>query len=391
MRQRQLQGKMAKVGMVLFLYCLMGISGLFGKPCLANNLQVIAEETGDGGIALFFGGSTSLYYQVWVSSSLTGLWTEVRGMLLGADEIQSWQDANVVRDFDQCYYRLRALSLTEAEDFDHDSIDDVYELRHSFLNPLSPADGQEDYDGDTANNATEYWYGSDPDNYADTPDIHPGDADGDGIPDIYELLEGSDPNDFEDQPAATLFVDAQASAGGDGSIANPFNSIQDALDAGVDYDIIQVSDGIYQGSGNHELDFLGKMLVLHSENGPTGCVINCEGTSRGFYLHSGEDPRCVIKGLTIQNGNAVDGGAIFCENAGVTIQQCILTQNTATRGGALCSLASQVQLRRTTLVANAAMRGGAIYGGEISELTISRCRILENNSEESGGGIYCAE
>ncbi len=63
------------------------------------------------------------------------------------------------------------------DDDDNDGIPDTWELEHS-MNPLDPADAQDDYDGDKLNNFEEYKYGS---------DINTPDSDGDGISDYDEV------------------------------------------------------------------------------------------------------------------------------------------------------------------------------------------------------------
>ncbi len=44
-----------------------------------------------------------------------------------------------------------------------------------------------------------------------------------------------------------------------------FTTIQEGLDAAVDYDVVLVRPGTYTGDGNRDLDFGGKELTLISE------------------------------------------------------------------------------------------------------------------------------
>jgi len=95
---------------------------------------------------------------------------------------------------------------------------------------------------------------------------------------------------------------------------------------------VLVADGTYVGDGNRDIDFLGKAIVVMSENGPEVTIIDCQGAGRGFLFHSGEDTTSVIQRFTIQNGyasgtnphNSGSGGAIFCDNSSPTILNCIL-------------------------------------------------------------------
>lgn len=98
-----------------------------------------------------------------------------------------------------------------------------------------------------------------------------------------------------------LVVSAFAQAG---TIRVPWNypTIQQAIDAAQTGDIVVVSDGIYTGEGNKNLDFKGKKITVTSLNGPASTIIDCEGSGRAFYFHSGETPDSVLSGFTIRNG-----------------------------------------------------------------------------------------
>ena len=57
----------------------------------------------------------------------------------------------------------------------------------------------------------------------------------------------------------------------------PKATIKAGINAAVDGDEVVVADGLYTGSGNRELDFGGRDLVVRSANGPDNCIIDCEG------------------------------------------------------------------------------------------------------------------
>ncbi len=125
-------------------------------------------------------------------------------------------------------------------------------------------------------------------------------------------------------------------------VPSQYPTIQAAIDAAVDGDVVIVADGMYTGTGNRDIDFLGKALTVRSENGPANCTIDCQATHadphRGFHFHQNESCACAVDGFTIQNGYAPDeggsiqhaGGAILCrDNANPTIRNCILRLNQA--------------------------------------------------------------
>jgi hypothetical protein len=125
-------------------------------------------------------------------------------------------------------------------------------------------------------------------------------------------------------------------------VPTQYPTIQAAIDASADGDVVIVADGVYTGTGNRDIDFGGKALTVRSENGPESCIIDCQATHsnphRGFYFHQNESCACAVEGFTIQNGFAPDeggyiqhaGGAILCrDNANPTIRNCILLSNHA--------------------------------------------------------------
>ena len=91
-----------------------------------------------------------------------------------------------------------------------------------------------------------------------------------------------------------------------------FPTIVEALAAAEGGDRIELADGVFEGPGNHNLDFNGKAIIVCSQSGdPTTCIIDCGGRDsdpdpleRGFEFHSGEDSTSVLAALTIINGVA---------------------------------------------------------------------------------------
>jgi hypothetical protein len=74
------------------------------------------------------------------------------------------------------------------------------------------------------------------------------------------------------------------------------------IDVAQTGDTVLVYDGIYTGDGNKNLDFKGKKIIVTSLNGQASTIIDCEGSGRAFYFHSGETPDSVLSGFTIGNG-----------------------------------------------------------------------------------------
>jgi hypothetical protein len=193
----------------------------------------------------------------------------------------------------------------------------------------------------------------------------------------------------------------------DGTLAHPFDAIQEAIDLVQDGVEIVVADGIYTGTGNKNIDFLGKGLTVRSANGPADCVIDCENQGRGFYFHNAEPNVAVLAGFTITNGGDVSRGAgVYCDNAWPTIANCVITSNVAVGmsesacGGGICCVHLSPLIVNCVIAQNRAesYTGLPCYGGgvycEDSHPTIADCTIALNvavgGDGTSGGGVYCS-
>jgi hypothetical protein len=177
-------------------------------------------------------------------------------------------------------------------------------------------------------------------------------------------------------------------------VPSQFPTIQAGINAAVDGDTVLVADGTYTGTGNKNIDFLGKAIVVMSENGAESCVIDCENEGRGFCFHNGEDTSSVLCGFKITNGQALSypgGGAIYLINSNPTICNCIISNNSYYwhGGGILCQYSDPI-ISNTIFAMNSAIVG---CGGGISILDsnpiIRYCTFCENSAGYGGGGIDC--
>lgn len=194
-------------------------------------------------------------------------------------------------------------------------------------------------------------------------------------------------------------VDIGAYEGGWLLVPVSYGTIQGALNAASDGDVVLVEDGTYTGPGNKYLDFMGKKVWLRSRSGPAGCIIDCQAAGRGFYFGSNETGETIVEGFTIQNGNASTdhGGAIQCYfDSSPTIKDCILASNSTNYqgGGIYCHTSSPIITGCTIMNNSASVDGGGIYC-EYSSPTITNCVVTNNTagagSEQGGGGICCRD
>jgi hypothetical protein len=100
-----------------------------------------------------------------------------------------------------------------------------------------------------------------------------------------------------------------------------FSTIQAAIDAAEPNDVVVVADGVYTGVGNRDIVIFLKSISVKSANGPTNCIIDCEGaSSSGFELYCND---CSLEGFTITGA----GYTAIHTGENPMIKNCILTQN----------------------------------------------------------------
>jgi hypothetical protein len=102
---------------------------------------------------------------------------------------------------------------------------------------------------------------------------------------------------------ALWLASAQLAAAEERHVPDQYPSIQAAIDACNDGDVVVVADGTYTGVDNRRISFFDKAIIVRSANGPDNCIIDCLELECAFFLHSGEGPDSVVEGFTIVNGH----------------------------------------------------------------------------------------
>ena len=175
-----------------------------------------------------------------------------------------------------------------------------------------------------------------------------------------------------------------------------YPTIQAAIDASGESQLIELSDGIFTGPGNRDLDYHGLAITIRSRNAnPEACIIDCEGgpgdPHRGFYFHSGEGVNSQLLGVTVTGGYAPSGGALECQDYGSpTIQNCIFEGNEAYSGdgGAIFADQSEPEISGCIFRGNTASSGGGFAGYYNVVPTLTECLFDNNSATESGGALY---
>ncbi len=167
-----------------------------------------------------------------------------------------------------------------------------------------------------------------------------------------------------------------------------YPNIQAGIDAAEDGDVVIVSDGVWTGPGNKNLDFLGLGITVRSKHGPDNCIIDCEGDGRGFRFHSGENRDSTVRGFTIRNGKATQGAGIVCENrSDPTIINCLIVNNAADAdgGGVYCADSGPAIINCLIEGNTASGGGGGISSDYSGDPVIRNCSIVWNVSADGGG------
>jgi predicted outer membrane repeat protein len=175
-----------------------------------------------------------------------------------------------------------------------------------------------------------------------------------------------------------------------------YPTIQEAVAGADSLDVIGLTDGVFTGEGNRDIDFGGKSVTVRSVSGNAdACILDCQGSQddahRGFHFRSGEMPAAVVEGLTIRGGNAMWGGAIFCEESSPTLRGCVILSNTAAFGGGIgCRQASPSIIDCTFNGNLGGFGGGGIASDDGASPSITRCRFLGNSAADYvGGAVAC--
>jgi len=174
------------------------------------------------------------------------------------------------------------------------------------------------------------------------------------------------------------------------NIPADYLAIQQGIDASTDGDTVLVQPGTYV----ENINFNGLNIVLGSlflTTGDTSYISTTiiDGDSAGSVVtfNNGESGLAIITGLKIQNGNALQGGGIYCSYSNPIIINNLITENIATSGGGIYCENSSPPIRKNIIIRNSGVHGGGVYCYE-SHSAI-RNNIIAKNSASLGGGVRC--
>lgn len=174
-------------------------------------------------------------------------------------------------------------------------------------------------------------------------------------------------------------------------------TIQSAIDVAKAGDTVLVAPGTYF----ENINFQGKAVTVESEQGPEVTIIDGNLAGPVVTFTSGEGRDSVIRGFTLQRGDATQQGSGVYTGAGVriegsspTVQGNIITNNRAGDGGAGIASRLSSALIEDNLITNNKQFGysGGVGGGGIVVIGEGQTQVIDNvimgNSwSSSGGGI----
>ena len=170
-------------------------------------------------------------------------------------------------------------------------------------------------------------------------------------------------------------------------------TIQNAIDAAADGDLVLVAPGLYV----ENLDFLGKPITVQAEQGAAATTIDGNQAGSVVSFVSEETGYAVLDSFTLTNGSGTYnpdfdcyvGGGIYCEGSDPTISNCTIGSNHTGRGAGLYLSYSDATITLCSIKANEAdIFGGALYCN-FSEPLITSCSIVDNLAGWMGAGIDC--
>ena len=147
---------------------------------------------------------------------------------------------------------------------------------------------------------------------------------------------------------------------GDGSLKNPFKSLEYAISNGKNDSTIYLNDGKYVGEKNRNLTIDKSVTIIGKSKQNT--IIDAESCERLFNINS--TGKLTLINLTLINGYTTEnGGVICCEGGEINIRNCILMNSTASvNGGVIYNNLGSINIENSCFTNNSACDyGGVIY------------------------------
>ena len=117
------------------------------------------------------------------------------------------------------------------------------------------------------------------------------------------------------------------------NVPGDYPTIQAAIDAAVNGDVIQVAAGTYS---EFEVDPNGKAISIIGAVDKTGApttIIDAQGNGGVLRCSSGETASTHFENLVLVNGSAADGAGLYVQASHPSLYNCTFQGNTASGNG----------------------------------------------------------
>ncbi|MCF7911098.1 MAG: DUF1565 domain-containing protein [Candidatus Cloacimonetes bacterium] len=175
------------------------------------------------------------------------------------------------------------------------------------------------------------------------------------------------------------------------NIPADYPSIQEGIYAAVNFDTVLAAPGTYI----ENIDFEGKAITVGSWYHTTQDTSNIsqtiiDGDQNGsvVIIDNVEDSTAVLTGFTITNGNAIQGGGIYCNESTVIFNNLKINANQGHNGGGVYARFSDINLENLTVADNTSEWSGGGIQIDDSSLEAVNLVITGNQAESYGGGVY---
>ncbi|MCH2148972.1 MAG: right-handed parallel beta-helix repeat-containing protein, partial [Phycisphaerales bacterium] len=177
-------------------------------------------------------------------------------------------------------------------------------------------------------------------------------------------------------------------------VPGDFATIQDAINAASDGDVILIEAGTYNETYlNTDTKAVHVKGTTNSDGVPITRIDGGGEDGNILLIDAGETETTIFEDLIISNGYAGNGAAMFLDGTSPTIRNCIFESNTAyhDQGGAVYCFDCSAQFTGCTFQDNTAETiGGAVWIDGSSSPSFVECTFADNTANgPGGGGIYC--
>lgn len=190
-----------------------------------------------------------------------------------------------------------------------------------------------------------------------------------------------------DVASCEIHVSLDGSDDGNGSLQNPFKSIECAVNNSEGDSTIYLNDGEYVGANNRNITIDKSITIIGKSKENT--IINGDSSAILFNVTG----RLTLINVTLLNGYSTEnGGSIYCDGGAINIKNCILKNSTAeANGGAIYNNLGVLNIEDSLFINNSASDyGGVLY--TLGVTSIKDSTFTENilTSQWGVGGCIAA-